>query len=124
MFSLATLTVFDCFPFNNRYLRIRRLKQTYFIKCTSDDTIGYLKEQISLATKKEVKPDHMRIIQAKDHKPLDDDMEAISNHEELNNGAELHVVFQISDAEWEAVHVDDTEAGIAGEASTSELEQS
>jgi hypothetical protein len=104
----------------DRYLRIRRLKQTYFIKCTPDDTIGYLKEQISLATKKEVKPDHMRIIQAKDHQPLDDDGETLSKHEHLKNGSELYVVFQISDEEWEAVYVDDTEAGMGGEATVSE----
>lgn len=84
--------------------------------CTPDDTIGYLKDQISLATKKEVKPEHMRIINAKDRRPLDEDGEKLSQHEELKNESELYVVFQISDGEWETVHVEDTQAGIGGEA--------
>ncbi len=77
--------------------------------------MGYLKEQVSLATKKEVKPEHMRIIKnSKDNQPLEDDTEKLSKHEELKNESELFVVFQISDDEWENVHVEDTEAGIGG----------
>jgi hypothetical protein len=62
----------------------------------------------------------MRIIQAKDHQPLDDDGDKLSKHDELKNGSELYVVFQISDAEWEAVYVDDTEASMVVEAGSSE----
>jgi hypothetical protein len=83
--------------------------------CSPDDTIGYLKEQVSLATKKEVKPEHMRIINAKDDQPLEDDADKISKHEELKNESELYVVFQISDGEWESVHVEDTEAAMGGD---------
>ncbi|KAL3921776.1 MAG: hypothetical protein SGARI_006599 [Bacillariaceae sp.] len=84
--------------------------------CTPDDTVGYLKEQISLATKKEVTADHMRLIHPKDSKPLEDDAEKISAHEELKNESELYVVFQIADGEWETVHVEDTEAAMGGDA--------
>jgi hypothetical protein len=83
--------------------------------CTPDDTVGYLKEQISLATKREVTPDHMRIVNPKDQRPLEDDSEKISKYEELKNESELYVVFQISDGEWESVHVEDTEAGMGGD---------
>jgi hypothetical protein len=86
----------------------------YFVKCTPDNTIGYLKEQISQATKEEVKPEHMRIIHAKSKQPLDDDDDKISKHEDLKNESELYVVFQISDGEWETVHVEDTDAGATG----------
>jgi hypothetical protein len=90
------------------------LNQTYFVVCSGDDTIGYLKEQIGLATKKEFKPEHMRIINAKDNRPMEDDTEKISKYEELKNESELYVVFQISDGEWESVHVQDTEAAAMG----------
>ena len=81
-----------------------------------DDTIGYLKEQISLATKMETKAEHMRIIKPKDNTPLDDNDEKISKYEELKNESELYVVFQISDNEWEGVHVEDIEGVMAGDA--------
>ncbi|KAG7337572.1 hypothetical protein IV203_019827 [Nitzschia inconspicua] len=99
---------------NTMCLCIRRLNQAYFVKCTPNDTVGYLKQQVSLATKKEILPEHMRIINAKDRQPLDDDDEKLSKYEELKNDAELYVVFQISDGEWEAVHVHDTEAATTG----------
>jgi hypothetical protein len=83
--------------------------------CKEDDNIGYLKEQISLATKKEVKAEHMRIINAKDNKPFEDDNETISQHEDLKNESELYVVFQISDGEWESVHVQETAASVGGD---------
>eukprot|EP00536_Pseudo-nitzschia_multiseries_P008651 jgi/Psemu1/319443/estExt_fgenesh1_pm.C_2230001 len=97
------------------YLRIKRLNQTYFIMCNEDDTVGYLKEQVSLATKRETKAEHMRIIQPKDNLPLDDDSEKISKYEGLKNESELYVVFQISDDEWEGVHVEDTDKGMGGD---------
>ena len=84
--------------------------------CNEDDTVGYLKEQISLATKKETKAEHMRIIKPKDNLPLEDDDEKISKYEELKNESELYVVFQISDEEWEGVHVEDTDAAMGGDA--------
>jgi len=98
------------------YLRIRRLNQTYFVMCNGDDTVGYLKEQISLATKKETKPEHMRLINAKDNQPLEDDTEKLSKHEDLKNESELYVVFQISEKEWEDVNVQSTEAMAGGDA--------
>ena len=93
-----------------RYLRIKRLNQTYFVLCQEDDTIGYLKEQISIATKHTTKAEYMRIIQPKDNVPLEDDEEKISKYEEIKNESELYVVFQISDDEWEGVHIEKTDA--------------
>ena len=84
--------------------------------CSGDDSIGYLKEQISLATKNEINASHMRLINAKDNKPFEDDSETISQHENLKNESELYVVFQISDGEWEGVHVEDTAAAVGGDA--------
>ena len=84
--------------------------------CNEDDTVGHLKEQISLATKNETKADHMRIIMPKDKKQLEDDSEKLSKFEELKNESELYVVFQISDDEWEGVHVEDTDAAMGGDA--------
>ena len=52
----------------------------------------------------------MRIIQPKDNVPLEDDEEKISKYEEIKNESELYVVFQISDDEWEGVHIEKTEA--------------
>mmetsp|Transcript_10179 Transcript_10179/g.24725 ORF Transcript_10179/g.24725 Transcript_10179/m.24725 type:complete len:106 (-) Transcript_10179:6592-6909(-) len=98
------------------YLRVRRLNQTYFVLCNEDDTIGYVKEQISLATKSETKAEHMRLIKPKDNTSLDNDDEKLSKHEELKNDSELYVVFQISDDEWEGVHVEDIEATMGGDA--------
>ena len=95
-------------------LRIKRSNQTYFILCEPEDTIGYLKQQISLATKKEVSADHMRIIN-KDRQPLEDDTEQVSSHDDLKNDSVLYVVFQIADGEWETIHVEETEP-IGGDA--------
>ena len=58
----------------------------------------------------------MRIIKPKDNLPLEDDDEKISKYEELKNESELYVVFQISDEEWEGVHVEDTDAAMGGDA--------
>lgn len=84
--------------------------------CHDDDTVGYLKEQISLATKQETKAEHMKIIMPKDNKPLDDDSEKLSKYEELKSESELYVVFQISGDQWEGVHVEDTDAAMGGDA--------
>ena len=97
-----------------RYLQIKRHNQTYFIMCHEDDTVGYLKEQISLATKSEKKVDHIRIINPKDNLPLDNDDDKLSKYEDLKNESELYVVFQISDGEWEDVHVEDKTDAMMG----------
>ena len=52
----------------------------------------------------------MRIIQPKDNVPFEDDEEKISKYEEIKNESELYVVFQISDEEWEGVHIEKTDA--------------
>ena len=84
--------------------------------CTADDTIGYLKEQVALATKKEYKAEQMRIILPKDNSVLED-ADTIKKHQDnLKNESELYVVFQISDGEWESVHIEDTQAAIGGDA--------
>jgi len=56
----------------------------------------------------------MRIIKPKDNLPLEDDDEKLSKYEELKNESDLYVVFQISDDEWEGVHVEDTDAAMGG----------
>ena len=58
----------------------------------------------------------MRIIMAKDKKLLEDDNEKLSTYEELKHESVLYVVFQISDDEWEGVHVEDTDAAMGGDA--------
>lgn len=118
MFQSSKYSSNCCLPFStdslSRYLRVKRLNQTYFIMCNEDDTVGYLKEQISLATKQETKAEHMRIINPKDKTPLDNDSEKLSKYEELKSESELYVVFQISEDEWEGVHVEDTDAAMSG----------
>lgn len=91
-------------------LRIKRKNQVYFVPCHEDDTIGYLKDQVSLATKNETEAKHMRIINPKDNLPLEDDGEQINKYSNLKNESELYVVFQIGEEDWEAVHIEDTES--------------
>ena len=88
------------------YLRIKRQKQTYFVMCTPQDTVGFIKQQISLANK-ELKADQIRLILPKSNTILTNDDEKIQTHEdEIKNEAELHCVFKISeDGEWESVHI-------------------
>ena len=93
-----------------RYVRIRRQKQTYFIMCQPDDTIGYLKEQICIATQNEYKPNQMKIILPKDTTKVldsDNDSDKLKQYEDLGieNECELYVVFQISHDVWETVTV-------------------
>jgi hypothetical protein len=83
--------------------------------CQESDTIGHLKEQILLANKKEIKADHMRLINPKDNQPFEDDSDKILQHEDLKDDSELYVIFQISDGEWESVHVEDTAAAVGGD---------
>ncbi len=59
----------------------------------------------------------MRIINTKDNEQFEDDTETISQHNDLKNESELYVVIQISDGEWESVHVEDTAASVGGDAS-------
>lgn len=96
-----------------RYLRIKRRNQTYFIMCTEDTTLGSLKEQIAAATGKEVDAASMRLI-SKANQPLGEDTDKLSQHTDLKNDAELYVVFQIGDGEWEEVQVEDTDAAVGG----------
>lgn len=97
-----------------RYLRIKRHNQTYFIMCQPTDTVGYLKEQVALANK-EVQADQLRLIlptTATSPTPtiLQDDSATLSKYSDtIVNESELHVVFQISETEWEAVNIQDVE---------------
>mmetsp|Transcript_55695 Transcript_55695/g.134980 ORF Transcript_55695/g.134980 Transcript_55695/m.134980 type:complete len:118 (+) Transcript_55695:453-806(+) len=107
--------------------------------CKEDDTIGYLKEQISIAyssssssatgstsrnideddddndndrdnNEEVVKPEEMRLVTKKEKTILDKDDDKISDHESsLKNDSELYVVFQIGDGEWEDVRVEETD---------------
>ena len=75
--------------------------------CRPEDTVGYLKKEISLAVKNEWKPDQMRLIIPKENKVLDNDDDKLKQYEDLGikNEAELYVVFQISENVWESVTV-------------------
>jgi len=64
-----------------------------------------VKEQVALATKESWKTDQMRLIVPKNNQVLKDD-EPLAKHTE--NDSELHVVFQISENEWESVDVEST----------------
>lgn len=99
-----------------RYVRIKRQNQTYFVMCTPGDTIGYLKEQVALATKEEYKAGQMRMILPKDNTVLEDEDKLEKHEDEITNETELHVVFQISEGEWESVYIEDTQAAIGGDA--------
>lgn len=98
------------------YVRIKRQNQTYFVMCTPGDTIGYLKEQVALATKEEYKAGQMRMILPKDNTVLEDEDKLEKHEGEITNETELHVVFQISEGEWESVYIEDTQAAIGGDA--------
>ena len=88
--------------------------------CTPGDTIGYLKEQVALATKEEYKAGQMRMILPKDNTVLEDEDKLEKHEDEITNETELHVVFQISEGEWESVYIEDTQAAIGGERSMRE----
>jgi hypothetical protein len=68
-----------------------------------------LKQQVALAAKDEWKPEQMRIILPKDNQVLED-ADKILQHEDIKNESELYVVFQISQDEWESVHIEATQA--------------
>jgi hypothetical protein len=76
--------------------------------CKPDDTVGYLKQQVALANKKEWKAEQMRVILPKDNTVLEDS-DKLEEHE-IKNETELHVVFQISEQEWESVSIESTQA--------------
>lgn len=83
--------------------------------CKPDDTVGYLKQQVALANKKEWKAEQMRVILPKGNTVLEDS-DKLEEHEEIKNETELYVVFQISEQEWESVSIESTQA--IGEASS------
>jgi hypothetical protein len=83
--------------------------------CQPDDTVGYLKQQVALANKKEWKAEQMRVILPKGNTVLEDS-DKLEEHEEIKNETELYVVFQISEQEWESVNIESTQA--IGETST------
>jgi hypothetical protein len=84
--------------------------------CTPEDTIGFLKEQVAVATKKEYKAEQMRMILPKDNSILEDSDKLEKHEDQIKNESELYVVFQISEGEWESVHIEDTQAAIGGDA--------
>mmetsp|Transcript_29205 Transcript_29205/g.70453 ORF Transcript_29205/g.70453 Transcript_29205/m.70453 type:complete len:103 (+) Transcript_29205:76-384(+) len=88
---------------NTMYLRIKRHSQTFFITCNPDHTIKYVKEQIALATKDELKADQMRLLLPKKGTVLTDD--ATIQTLEIKSDTVLHMVSKISDNEWEPVDV-------------------
>lgn len=76
----------------------------------------HLKQQISLAAKKEYKASQMRMILPKDNIVMEDDDKLEKHEDQIKNESELYVVFQISDQEWESVDIEDTQAAIGGDA--------
>lgn len=53
----------------------------------------------------------MRLIIPKDNTILADDDKLQKHEDHIKNEAELHVVFQIADGEWEDVAIAETQAG-------------
>ena len=94
---------------------MKQENQVYFVMCKPDDTVGYLKQQLVLANKKEWKAEQMRVILPKGNTVLEDSVK-LEEHEEIKNESELYVVFQISEQEWESVNIESTQA--IGEASS------
>mmetsp|Transcript_63816 Transcript_63816/g.176385 ORF Transcript_63816/g.176385 Transcript_63816/m.176385 type:complete len:101 (+) Transcript_63816:96-398(+) len=92
------------------YLRVKRQNQCYFIMCQPEDTVGFVKEQVALANK-EYKADQMRLIIPNDNTILADDDKLQKHEDHIKNEAELHVVFQTADGEWEDVAIAETQAG-------------
>lgn len=117
--DILTLTTYDRllahFLIGSRYVRLKRQNQVYFVMCKPDDTVGYLKQQLVLANKKEWKAEQMRVILPKGNTVLEDSVK-LEEHEEIKNESELYVVFQISEQEWESVNIESTQA--IGEASS------
>jgi len=69
----------------------------------SEHTPDYLKEQVSLALKGETPVEEMRILF-----PTGEELSSLT---ELKNEEELHLVFQLSDEEWEPVDLADMDVG-------------
>lgn len=85
--------------------------------CQKKDTVLYLKEQIALATKNEYKTSQIRIILpaagASATAAVLNDEDTLEKYDDtIKSDSELHVVFQISEGEWESVHVIDTESAV------------
>ena len=89
-------------------MKIKRKNQTYFVICGQDDTVAYLKEQVSIATRGEQSADQMRMILPKDGMVLGDDQKLSKFDGKIKNETELHVVFQIANGEWEQASIEDT----------------
>lgn len=70
---------------------------------------------MALATKNEYKAEQMRMILPKDGAILDDSDTLEKHEEDIKNESELHVVFQISEGEWESVRIEDTQAAMGGD---------
>jgi hypothetical protein len=69
-----------------------------------------------MATKNEYKAEQMRMILPKDNSILEDSDKLEKHEDQIKNESELYVVFQISEGEWESVHIEDTQAAIGGDA--------
>lgn len=94
-------------------MRIKRQNQVFFVVCNPEDKIQYLKEQVALAVKHEWKPDQMRLILPTDNSILENS-DKISRHEDIKNDSELYATFQISEGQWESVHVEIAQSVIDG----------
>jgi hypothetical protein len=83
--------------------------------CKPEDTVQYLKEQVSIASKRQYNADQMRMILPKGNTVLNDDDKIEKHEDQLKTESELYVVFQIADGEWEQVNIEDTQAALAAE---------
>lgn len=105
---------FHLFFFLKRYVRVKRQNQTFFISCSPEDKILAIKQHIAVAlqgrSEKDdgVTADQMRLLLPAPKSTVLEDDRAISEYEEIENDVELHVVFQISENQWEHVAVDST----------------
>ena len=114
---LASSTICSSFLVT-RYVRVKRQNQTFFVPCSPEDKIRVIKNNIASALEQGlsekdngVTADQMRLLLPAPKSTVLEDDKAISDYTEIENDVELHVVFQISENQWEHVAVDSTTEG-------------
>lgn len=82
------------------YVRVKRQKTTYFVHCESSETVLQLKGKIQAITNQ----DAARVM-LKNAKDVDlTDAETLQQ-QQIDNDAELHMIFKTDDDSWEPVEV-------------------
>lgn len=95
-------------------MRVKRQNQTFFVPCTEKTDVRTIKSNIVAALKGSEKDgsvteDNMRLLLPEPKSTVLDDGKDLA-HYEIQNDAELNVVFQISENQWEQVCVASTAA--------------